>query len=263
MDVLIVSFSTYLLLCLLIRWRQNDMMFPAPPASYTAKLADLQFIKTGDGERVAMQLRVPEQARAVVVYAHGNAVDIGQLQQRSAYLQQLGLAVCHFDYPGYGLSSGSPTEDGCYAALDAVVAALKRDQRSSGLPLIWYGRSIGSGPAIYGAGRHGGTALIIESGMRSAQRVLLPLRMFPWDCFDNQARIAHLQMPMLFIHGRNDRVIPFAHGQDLSSYAQDEQRCVWLDDYGHNDISLQIPEIDSALRTFIDDLSLAPQSTTR
>jgi fermentation-respiration switch protein FrsA (DUF1100 family) len=41
-------------------------------------------------------------------------------------LENLGESVLVFDYPGYGLSEGKPSEAGCYAAADAAYDWLGR-----------------------------------------------------------------------------------------------------------------------------------------
>ena len=63
------------------------------------------------------------------------------------YADMLGVPVFGFDYPGYGTSTGRPTEVGCFAAARAVWAHV-REQEPQAKIVLW-GRSLGSGPAVH------------------------------------------------------------------------------------------------------------------
>ena len=61
----------------------------------------------------------PEQG--AVLFCHGNGfVSVIRGQALSHWINEMNLAVLLFDYPGFGLSSGQPSEGGCYAAGDAA-----------------------------------------------------------------------------------------------------------------------------------------------
>ncbi len=250
----------YVILCVLLLLRQNSMIFLPPQSSYDKELEHLQFTKTEAGESIAMQVHVPEGAPAIVVYTHGNAVDIGQLSFRGKYFQGKGLGYCLLEYPGYGLSSGSPSERAAYESVDACVAFLA--QHYPDLPIIFYGRSVGTGIAVYAAVKYECLGLVLESPMRSAQRVLLPIRIFPWDVFNNQARIKEIEVPVLFIHGELDRVIPISHGRTLAQLCPGTFKTCWLPNEDHNSILLIEKTVNQHLEEFFAHLSLAPVNAT-
>lgn len=64
--------------------------------------------------------------RFTVLFSHGNAVDLGQM---SSFYIGLGTRInCNifsYDYSGYGVSSGKPTEKNLYADIDAAWHALR------------------------------------------------------------------------------------------------------------------------------------------
>ena len=190
------------------------------------------------------------------IYTHGNAVDIGHLADRRAYFESQKIAVCLVEYPGYGVSGGKATPSQGYAAMDAAYTYVE-EQVDGQIPIIVYGRSLGSGLAMYAASRYPCAGVIFESGYRSAQRVLLPVRLFPWDYFDSQSLLTEVTAPILFIHGEQDRVVPFSHGVYMAAHAQNCFGHCWLADTGHNDIYLSRPQVHQQLQKFL--LSLAPE----
>lgn len=64
--------------------------------------------------------------RYTVLFSHGNAVDLGQM---SSFYIGLGTRIsCNifsYDYSGYGVSSGRPSEKNLYADIDAAWQALR------------------------------------------------------------------------------------------------------------------------------------------
>ena len=56
-----------------------------------------------------------------IVYSHGNATDLGGMFSRYVYIAvKLGVNVVGYDYTGYGVSDGMPTEKQTYMDIEAV-----------------------------------------------------------------------------------------------------------------------------------------------
>lgn len=68
----------------------------------------------------------PSSVRFTVLFSHGNAVDLGQM---SSFYIGLGTRInCNifsYDYSGYGVSTGKPSEKNLYADIDAAWHALR------------------------------------------------------------------------------------------------------------------------------------------
>lgn len=64
--------------------------------------------------------------RYTVLFSHGNAVDLGQM---SSFYIGLGTRInCNifsYDYSGYGVSTGKPSERNLYSDIDAAWQALR------------------------------------------------------------------------------------------------------------------------------------------
>jgi hypothetical protein len=154
-------------------------------------------------------------ASLAVLHTHGNAEDIGLLDDILAPYGRLGVTMLAVEYPGYGLSSGEPSESGAYAGADAALAHLAE----RGYPaerVVLHGRSLGGAVAVDLATRHAVAGLILESTFTSAFNVMLPFG---------------------GIHGTRDEVIPFGHGERLFAALPPERRKAWwVEGAGHNDL---------------------------
>ena len=68
----------------------------------------------------------PRPPRYTVLFSHGNAVDLGQMS--SFYIglgSRINCNIFSYDYSGYGVSSGKPSEKNLYADIDAAWQALR------------------------------------------------------------------------------------------------------------------------------------------
>lgn len=172
----------------------------------------------------------PPVPRVPLLFMHGNAGNISDRAENAALLAKLGLDVLLFDYRGYGLSEGSPTEQGLYLDAQAMLDFLctKAGVDSSGV--ILFGRSLGAAVATDLATRRAPLALVVESGFCSVKD--LAREMFPYSLFtpflprhfDNLTKFRSLACPVLVIHGRDDEIIPFGHGQRLYAAARGPRR---------------------------------------
>ena len=181
-----------------------------------------------------------EAARGTVLFFHGNAGNISGRLQSVQQFHHLQLNVFIFDYRGYGKSSGSPSEDGLYRDARAAWRYLVDDQGIAPSDVILFGRSMGGGPATWLAQRTAPRAVILESAFTSVPDIaahhypFLPARALARIQFDNLSRVDALGAPLLVIHSRDDRVVPFQHGRRLYDAAADPKQFLELQG-GHND----------------------------
>jgi fermentation-respiration switch protein FrsA (DUF1100 family) len=76
------------------------------------------------------------------------------------------------------------------------------------------------------------------------------------DKFTNLRKMSRVRCPVLVIHGRQDRVIPFWHGEALFRAAPMGKRQFWVDQAGHNDlVSIAGADYWRAIADFAADLA--------
>ena len=80
------------------------------------------------------------KSKGTIVYFHGNAENLSSHFISLVWITKFNYNVLIFDYPGYGRSDGSPSQENTVlAGQSAIRWAAKKDSR----PLIIYGQSLG------------------------------------------------------------------------------------------------------------------------
>jgi dipeptidyl aminopeptidase/acylaminoacyl peptidase len=183
----------------------------------------------------------PDPSAPVVLYLHGNDLNIGGNVDHVARLQRVGFTVAAIDYRGYGSSGGDfPSEASVYedaeAAWDYVVAQRHVDPSR----MMIYGHSLGGAVALELALRRPSAAgVIVESAFTSLPDLASTVYwIFPTDWllnqrFDALAKVRMLKTPVLFIHGTADREVPYAMSERLYEAAPQPKRLVLVRGGGH------------------------------
>ncbi|KAF4671678.1 hypothetical protein FOL47_001347 [Perkinsus chesapeaki] len=230
--------------------------------------------------------------RWTIIFSHGNSTDIGYSWISHCYLaRRLKVDLISYDYPGYGLNGGKPSESNTYSTIrrvyDFAVTSL-------GIPasnIILYGQSIGSGPAVdlYTKVPVGG--LILHSAIASGLRVYKSYdrpRRTPWfDLYRNveklsdyfaeaspRRRTARVPPPVFIIHGTDDEEVPCEHGMQLAeAVTGDEARlgCPealfppwWVKGATHNDIEIRYrDQYYRRVKAFVRYLMMDPRPDGR
>jgi fermentation-respiration switch protein FrsA (DUF1100 family) len=197
-------------------------------------------LTTSDGERISAWQLEPAQPRADVVYFHGNGGNLSVWLPVFAALHQHGVRVLAVDYRGYGLSTGTPTEDGVYRDAEAAVRHAVA-QRTPGRPLVFWGRSLGVPIAASATRVAMPDALVLESGFpdkASVTRgypVLRALNVFGRYRFSTVELLRGFGKPVLVMHGEADRIIPFPLGEELFARLDAPKEFVRISGADHND----------------------------
>jgi fermentation-respiration switch protein FrsA (DUF1100 family) len=222
----------------------DRMIFQPQPSSYTDESLS-QSVARADGKLVhvmsgrqritAIYLADPN-ADYTLLFSHGNAEDLGDTLPFLLMYRQAGFAVFAYDYRGYGTSTGRPSEQGVYEDAAAAYRYLTENLLVPADHVISMGRSVGCAPAIHLAANQKVAALIAEAPFMSAFRVLTRVPLLPWDKFNNVRDIRKVHAPVLIIHGRNDQVVPFWHGERVFQAANEPKQFVAVDGAGHNDV---------------------------
>ncbi|KXS21145.1 alpha/beta-hydrolase [Gonapodya prolifera JEL478] len=253
----------------------NTIVFPAdsvnqayPPSDETSRLnrykGEAFFkipTKLDDGQEGKIAcLWIPQRnSRNVLLYSHGNAENLHPLS--FDFYRELsdatGASLIVYDYSGYGRSSGRASEQNCQNNILAVYEWLTTERIKSVTnrePYQWsdvilVGRSVGSGPTVWLGSTKRVKKMVLISPFKSTTQVIAPFSIPFFDYFPSYRRIRELDFPILFIHGREDEVVPFTHGEWLYTNSRTASRLpapnnpvvapLWLEHRGHNDIFVE------------------------
>lgn len=176
------------------------------------------------------------KAKFTILFSHGNAEDLESIHPYLETLYQLGFSVFAYDYRGYGSSTGAPSEKNAYEDVQAAYDFLVYQVKVPPERIMAHGRSLGGAMALDLASRKPVGGLILESSFTSAFRVVCPFPLVPFDKLDNGKKIKDIHCPVLVMHGRNDGIVGFWHGQKLFRDANDPKTAEWFDEGGHNNL---------------------------
>ncbi|HUL53925.1 MAG TPA: alpha/beta hydrolase [Opitutaceae bacterium] len=218
-------------------WVASDrMIFHPPPPSYPDGPQILK-IPAADGVRLAARHLPWPAARYTLLYFHGNAEDLGEVEPTLAELRdRLGVAVVGWDYRGYGRSGGVVGEPATLRDAHTVLAYVTDTLGVPAERVILYGRSLGGAPAADLAATHRCAGLIFHGAFTSAFRVMTQVRLLPFDKFIVLENLPRVTCPVLVLHGTADEVIPFRHAQRLFAAAPGPKFKLWVEGAGHNDL---------------------------
>ena len=233
--------------------------FVATPAEHGLVHEDVR-LRADDGVILHAWWIPADHARATALFLHGNAGNVSYWADVATDFRAVGWNTLLLDYRGYGRSQGEPSEEGTY--LDALAAwkYLITERAIAPSRIVVIGRSLGGGVATWLVGQQRVGGLVLEATFTSiadivAESLPLPgIRNFVRIGYPNLARISHLSVPLLVVHGRADEIVPFAHGRALFDAAPEPKRFVELRG-GHNDaFTLDRGTYVEALREFAQDL---------
>ncbi|MFM8270726.1 MAG: alpha/beta hydrolase [Gemmata sp.] len=237
---------TYLGIVVVLWLLERKLVFvPSSPAQAwlepeDARSQDVTFLSS-DGNTISARWVPPESPRhGALLLAHGNAGNLTHRGKLAAeWRQSLGTGVLLYDYPGYGKSSGKPSEGACCAANEAAYQWLVREARIAPERLIIGGESLGGGPAVDLATKRDHRALVLIYTFTSLPAAakhrfpFLPVHTLMRTRFDNLSKIAKCPRPVFLVHGTADGVIPFGHSEQLYSAANPPKHFVRLEGVGH------------------------------
>lgn len=242
--------------------------FPARGEDVTPAALGVQYemstVTTEDGQHVHVWSLTHSSPRATIVYFHGNGGNLSVWAPILVGIQRHGYTVHALDYRGYGKSTGDPTERGLYGDVSAVVAWASPRLRA-GVPVIYWGRSLGSTMAAYAATVRRPDGIIVESGFADARSLLKGspplslLALFSSYRFPTARFLREAHAPVLVMHGDSDHVVPISAGRALFERVDEPKQFFIIGGGDHNDVVPPDPEAYwQTVGDFVSRLLVAP-----
>jgi pimeloyl-ACP methyl ester carboxylesterase len=172
----------------------------------------------------------------VILYFCGAAGNKGYYNHvaRLQGLRQLGFAILVIDYRGFGASKGNfPSESQLYADSQIAWDYLVKVRQILPKQIVIYGESLGGAVAVNLAVKNpAARALIVQSSFtRMSEEIkhrdwlwLFPINLLLTEKFDSLAKVRSLKIPVLFIHGTADTVVPVKMSQQLYNAAPEPKQ---------------------------------------
>jgi hypothetical protein len=264
--VFAVLLFVYVGLAAMLYFAQRSMMyFPetihTSPAEAGFPEAEEISLTSADGVHIVGWHVAPREGKPVILYFHGNGGALRYRVERFHRLTKEGVGLVAIEYRGYGGSDGNPSEAGLFADAEAAYAFAVGRYRPD--QLVLWGESLGTGVAVYLAAEKPVGRVILEAPFTSAAAVaaqrywFMPVRLLMKDQFRSDERIANVTAPVLILHGLNDRVVPYAMGEQMFDLAKGNKHIVRFLDGGHEDLD-QYGALHAVGRFLAGDLDQPP-----
>lgn len=194
-------------------------------------------------------------ADILILHCHGNGCDIGSMYDTLVYYcYHLRAHVISFEYPGYGISMGKPTEQAFHSRARRTYDYITQQLKFPSSRIILFGNSIGTGVCC---------KLAADLNLRNIQLGAVVLQSAFVDIgnvvkhlggayigavasklidtkFDNLSNVQFINSPIMFIHGRKDSLIPYQQSELLyDRCASQEKHIVYINQATHNEWDLR------------------------
>ena len=263
MDIINFSFSSLALAVLIFFggsyfWQRKLIYFPdqTKPKLNENHPYPWKEVKTTVKDQLELNHWWILQKAPIILVFHGNAGNIKDRSFKFNFLIEKGYSVFLAGYRGYGGNPGKPSEEKIIEDAEWIVKWIIENTQYSTNQIILFGESLGSCVSIALAEKYPFKGLIFEGAPSSVLDVgrhhypFIPVRLFLKDTWDSLSRIKNVRSPLLFIHSRKDKIVPFRFGQKLFNEAPDPKQAVWLEHTGHTD-NLDEPAVQKAILNFI------------
>ena len=230
---------------------KKNLYFPLRTIDATPKEIGLDYetvnITTEDGVEISGWFISAETPRATIIFCHGNGGNISHRLDKIKILSGLNLDVFIFDYRGYGMSKGSPSEKGLYLDAESVYNYLINVEKLSPQKIIVFGESLGSAVAVDLAHKHDMAGVILEGGFTSVgdmAKVIFPFvpTFIYASKFNAFEKIKSVKSPKLIFHSADDEIVPFELGKKLFNAAAEPKEFVKIQG-GHNGAFLNSQDV--------------------
>ena len=228
---LIIFIIYFLTLIILYLFQRNLLYDPLENNYYGDKLivnVDKVKIKTKDNIDLLGWYHKKNSKNSknykTILFLHGNAGSLENRIHKINHFENMNINFLIIAWRGFSGNKGNPTEEGLYDdARSAVIwleskGVMKKD-------IIIYGESLGTGVATEVAQNDDFAALILESPFTSMvdaaknKYPIFPIKFLLKDKYESDKKIKNIKCPVLVMHGKVDKIVPFWMGEKMYDLA--------------------------------------------
>ena len=266
-SLLLIAFTLcFSFLFILFVFQEKLVFFPRKgvgdtPGSIGLPYEDV-YLVTSDNIKIHGWYIPHPDAKATLLFFHGNAGNISHRIASISIFFDIGLSVFIIDYRGYGKSDGRPSEHGTYRDAMAAWDYLVDERHLRPHEIIVFGRSLGGAVAAWLAAKVTPAAVILESTFTSIKELgkyyypFLPVSWISRIHYPVDKHISSFNCPVLIIHSHEDDVVPLRFGQRLFEYAREPKMSLSISGDHNNGFlyskDVYIKGIKQFFQTYVD-----------
>ena len=191
-----------------------------------------------------------------ILYLHGNAGSLEDRIYKINYFNNMNINFLLLAWRGFSGNEGKPTEQGLYQDARSAVKWLINEGAIEE-HIVIYGESLGTGVATEIAQNKNFAGVILESPFTSMIDLgkkyypIFPVKLLLKDKYESEKKIKNLKSPILVMHGKKDKIVPFYMGEKIFDMANNPKFNYFteMDDHMMNYDENLINEIDLFIRT--------------
>ena len=193
-----------------------------------------------------------------ILFFHGNAGSLENRTYKLNHFKNLNLNFLIIAWRGFSGNKGKPNEMGLYEDAKSAIKWLK----AKGIKeknIILYGESLGTGVVVEVAQNKNYAGVILESPFTSMVNMgkkyypFFPVNLLLKDKFESYKKINNIFVPVLIMHGKVDKIVPYDMGKKMYELAN-EPKFFYSQEYGDHMIEYD-EKLLSALKKFILSLN--------
>ena len=215
----------YLLILVFVFFYQRNLLYHPFENNYSSDKINFSydevFIPTSSGNNLKGWFHKKDlNKKKTLVFFHGNAGDLRNRIYKLNLIKDFDINFLIVAYRGFNGNKGKPTEEGLYEDARSTLNWLakqmvKEDQ------IIIYGESLGTGVSIEIAQNKKFSGIILESPFTSMVDAgkfyypYLPVSLLLKDRYETIKKLENINIPILIMHGKKDKIVPFHMGQEV------------------------------------------------
>ncbi len=264
LTIILLTFALIYLIILTITYLfQRNLLYHPAENNYSGDKISVSIekvnIKTQDGiDLLSWYHNKDSNLYKTILFLHGNAGSLENRIHKINHFKEIKINFLLLSWRGFSGNKGTPSEAGLYEDARTAIRWLK----SKGIKendIIIYGESLGTGVATeIGQGKKF-AGIILESPFTSMidagkeKYPFLPIRFLLKDKYESNKKIKNIKSPILVMHGKVDKIVPFYMGKKIYDLANDPKYSYFTEYDNH------MMEYDKnllkALKEFIDSLN--------
>jgi len=265
--MMIIIFSTlvsiYLIITFVLYFTQRNLLYHPVENNYsgdelTVKIEKVKILTEDNLELLAWYHKKDINNYKTILYFHGNAGSLENRIHKINHFDKMNVNFLLFAWRGFSGNKGKPTEQNLYKDARGAIKWL-REKGINEENIIIYGESLGTGIATEIAQNNNFAGVILESPFTSMTEAaaskypIFPIRLLLKDKYESNKKIKNIKSPILIMHGKEDRIVPFWMGKKLYELAN-EPKYSYFSKYDDHMMEFN-KDLISSINLFIESLN--------
>ena len=215
----------YIIICLFIYFYQRNLLYHPGENNYLDEgplTHKIQKISVNSNDDLIGWYFLKNKKLKTILFFHGNAGKLDNRIYKLNEFEKMEVNYLIFAYRGFSGNKGKPSELGLYE--DALAAKKWLNSKEiEDKDIILYGESLGTAIAINLAKDNSFSGIILESPFTSMESLAkqyypyLPVKILLKDKFNSIEKLNMNKAPLLVMHGKKDKIVPFSMGKKMYS----------------------------------------------